>query len=271
MKLLPTLCVAAAAATLSVPAYAQVLTVGQQGYITVQPVFIRDNGGGNSAGPSDIIWDQFKTATQAIWDQAQITIVWNTPSYLDNSNYLDMGLEEANSLMGPLKGSSTIHLWIADSFSGGLAGSNGYSKQSSNSGGSAYTESGIVINNSIFSPTPKLDVIAHEIGHNLGLGHASFGAGSAKNLMTDGLSRTSLTDLANLTPNGSALAQLTGDLATVNVAGTQIWQARSSILVSAVPEPETYAALFGGGLFVLAAMREVYRRRASATAASSAR
>ncbi|MFN9912127.1 MAG: zinc-dependent metalloprotease family protein, partial [Pirellulaceae bacterium] len=43
---------------------------------------------------------------------------------------------------------------------------------------------GVVINGSAvqaFPPTGRRDTFAHEVGHNLGLGHADFGAGASNN------------------------------------------------------------------------------------------
>jgi filamentous hemagglutinin family protein len=54
----------------------------------------------------------------------------------------------------------------------------------------------------------RIDTLPHEIGHNLGLDHGTFGAGAANNLMTSGSIRVSPASVADIAPNGQALDQL---------------------------------------------------------------
>jgi hypothetical protein len=60
----------------------------------------------------------------------------------------------------------------------------------------------IIADNSVF------DTGAHELGHNLGLDHTTFGAGGPSNLMTTGGVRTIPTSIGDIAPNGANLDQL---------------------------------------------------------------
>jgi hypothetical protein len=52
------------------------------------------------------------------------------------------------------------------------------------------------------------------VGHNLGLGHADFGAGASNNLLTAGSSRQIPDGVANIIPDGLNLSQLTASQKT---------------------------------------------------------
>jgi hypothetical protein len=65
-----------------------------------------------------------------------------------------------------------------------------------------------------FPPTGRRDTFAHEVGHNLGLGHADFGAGASNNLLTAGSTRQIPDGVANIIPDGLNLSQLTASQKT---------------------------------------------------------
>ena len=85
---------------------------------------------------------------------------------------------------------------------------------------------------------PRVDTLAHEIGHDLDLDHATFGAGAPNNLMTAGSTRTQPTSTANaliqlgmglgtgtadqLLASQQAQVQLSGFISPVPNVGTQI-------------------------------------------------
>jgi hypothetical protein len=73
----------------------------------------------------------------------------------------------------------------------------------------------------------RRDTNAHEIGHNLNLGHNTLGAGGAANLMTRGSDRSVPSGVGDITPDGANLSQLTTD---------QIDEIRTSPFVVPVPE-----------------------------------
>lgn len=74
---------------------------------------------------------------------------------------------------------------------------------------------GIAIAKNAFSPafplTPRFDTLAHEIGHSLGLDHATFGAGAANNVLTAGSGATPIRTVpssSGCSTNGGALFDL---------------------------------------------------------------
>jgi hypothetical protein len=111
---------------------------------------------------------------------------------------------------------------------------------------------GIIIQGGVFTFNAgigRLDTIAHEIGHVLGLTHGDWGADQTNNVM-NASERLIPSSLADIAPDGANIDQLSAD---------QIAEVFNSPFIREVPEPAS-VALFGLGLLGLSVLR---RRRAA--------
>ena len=93
----------------------------------------------------------------------------------------------------------------------------------------------VVIDQGIFAGG-RIDTIAHEVGHLLGLKHDDPGV-AVDFLMRSGADRTTPGAIGDITPDGAKLDKLTA---------AQIATAQADAKVTAVPEPTTYALLLLG-------------------------
>lgn len=214
--------------------------------LTVQPIQVCDDAGMNCANSS---LELFPGETQKIWDQAEIVIdflPWqsvNSTAQLNEDNFGDLAMSGVAGI---------VNMWFVQSLSecGGpanplsLFGCGGSAGQ----GRVAITDLVFAFNGGI----GRLDTIAHELGHVLGLGHNNFGAGSsspdmvgADNLMTQGSDRTIPGIIGDIFPDGLALDMLTQ---------AQIDEARGSVHLAQVPEPGSLL-LMALALLVLTTLR----------------
>ena len=189
--------------------------------LQVQPIQVCDDDG--------IVCAQvefFEAVADKIWSQANIDIEFlplnqlNDTTYLttDTDEFSDMSFSGDDGDFGRHPDSSRtdgpLNLWFVDVIqtSAGLI----------QFGNAWIGLNGMLVSDDILdfnNGAGRIDVIAHELGHNLGLRHSTFGAGPANNLMSSGARRTIPSSIDNIFPDGDRLSQLTPE---------QIDRARSS-------------------------------------------
>lgn len=210
--------------------------------LEVQPIRVCDDGG--------IVCAQanfFEAITDKIWEQADIDVRFLPLNQLNSSTYLsttsnefaDLSFSGGPGAFGRNPASTStqgpINLWFVDEIesSAGLL-----------QFGNAWVGfNGVVISDDIFSfnnGAGRIDVIAHELGHNLGLRHTTFGAGPANNLLSSGAVRTVPTTINDIFPDGNRLSQLTSQQITQAQSSGFVRQSAADVL-PVVPVPVTPA------------------------------
>jgi hypothetical protein len=199
-------------------------------FLSVQPIQVCDDAGSFCAGLA-----LFADETKKIWSQADIQVDFLRPVRLNATRFLTIDSTNEFSELSfsggagafgrhPLstRTSGPLNMWFVDRIANGLVDSLGLAWIDQN--GVLISDDILAFNNGI----GRLDTVAHEIGHNLGLTHSNFGAGPSNNLMSDGGVRNVPSTINDITPDGARLDRLTED---------QVNFARDSSLVTSSPGP----------------------------------
>lgn len=199
--------------------------------LEVQPIQVCDDAGFVCAQV-----EFFEAVTDQIWGQANIDVTFlplnqlNDSTYLttDEDEFLDLSFSgdpgdfgrhpDSTEISGP------INLWFVDTIET-TTGLIQYGNAWIGLNGVLVSDDILDFNNGL----GRIDVIAHELGHNMGLQHSTFGAGTPENLMSSGSVRTVPESIDDIYPNGNGLSQLTSD---------QIEVARSSSFLTAAEADE---------------------------------
>lgn len=221
-------------------------------YLTIQVYQVCDNSGLNCASTGPVLDPYFTAETDKIWAQAGIGVGFNFAGTLNSTLFSTIDdTTGSGHTFGDLQnlygGPSTI---TVDMFLVRNIDSN-----------TVYGEGwmglgGLVMNMDLVMAynggLGRIDTIAHELGHNLGLVPTSLGgdagghSASPNYLMASGSWRNVPTTSTDICPSGACLDLLPTD---------QIAYARqSSLLQDVVPEPASIA-LFGSGVLALGMFR----------------
>jgi hypothetical protein len=187
-------------------------------YVTINPIQVC-----NDAGAACTTVNTYSAQTTKTYAQANIAPVFLPITQINSTVSLSVpSVTNVNVAgNGQSADASTINMWFV---------------QNMPSTGTLYGEAyvggnGVAINsgavNAFNSGVGRMDTVAHEMGHNLGLGHGNFGAGGANNLMTTGSTRSIPGGIGDIAPDGANLDQLTAD---------QVTQVRSSPFVKDIPK-----------------------------------
>jgi len=203
--------------------------ISRAGIITILPIQVGD-GMGNLGNASQQL---YLDATNKIWSQAGLTFNYLPFTSIISSDFYSLDNQtEVDDLFAMAPGASmmpkTISMWFV---SGHF---DAYGEVNSTAGG--LSSNRIVIADSVFAEG-RLDTIAHEVGHLLGLQHDDLGV-ETNFLMRSGDDRITPTLIGDIFPDGVGLDRLT--------AG-QISTALSDAKVTAVPEPSSLI-LFAGSV-----------------------
>ena len=243
---------------------ASAMTLNKQ--VKVQPIQVCNDAGADCAKIGF-----FEAETDKIWAQAGIDIKFLNSLQLNGTDFLsvDIGQDEhvdlyqaGNDIAGNPVQTMFINMYFVDD----IIDTDGDMSEILDEVGDIFGlgcgapifagvcggETGVIIADEVFSYNAgigRLDTIAHEIGHVLGLTHNGFGAGGAENFMTSGGSRSVPSSINDIAPDGLNLDQMTQ--AQIDEVLTNDPQAATFVKPKPVPEPSAILALASMGVLGL--------------------
>jgi hypothetical protein len=220
--------------------------------LTLNVYQVCDDSGANcaSTGPAGDIY--FAAATNKIWAQAGISVDYNFAGKIDNSlwfNIDDQGFTDIAKFTGHYQSSSVVDMFLVNTLNKGTDYGEGWL-------GSGGLVMGMETIMGFGSGGGRIDTMAHELGHNLGLdpftdpeSDKDWHSINSSELMASGTIRIVPLTLGDINPSGAGYDQL---------SQFQIDYARNSSLLqdfNSVPEPGSMALMIAGVLGIIGTAR----------------
>lgn len=252
----------------------QSIVYGEPDQLSIQPIQVCKDDGSSCAGVN-----LFADITAKILEQANLKVSFLPTNRLNASRFLSINDRRDRSSIdyefyeltrtGPAgafgrnpdstENSGPINVWFVDN----IEANNDLTQF-----GLAWVgANGVIVSKAAleFGQNGRTDTVAHEIGHNLGLRHATLGAGGANNLETDGDRRNIPSSVDDIGAEGAGLSTLTNaQIATIKrslfvtqgnsglAPGTETSDADADAI--SVPEPVSWIGLTVLGLSIVTLM-----------------
>jgi hypothetical protein len=230
--------------------------------IMINPIQVCNDAG---AGCAQVGF--FEPETDKIWAQGGIDINFMATTQLNSTAFLAVnfqsGVDEhvdlflaGNGLVGDPETTMIINMYFVDDLFDNGGGIFGLGCGAPIFAGFCGGETGVIIADEVFSfnaGAGRLDTIAHEIGHVVGLTHNGFGAAANDNFMRSGATRLVPTTINDIAPNGLNYDQMS------QAQIDEVFSDPNNRFVKPIPEPGAVIQFAVGTLLVASRLR---RRKA---------